>query len=331
MIKKATAQAHPNIAFIKYWGLKDELNRIPANDSLSMNIGSLTTRTTVAFDHSLEQDEFILNNKRIIGKSLTRTQDFMDRVRQIAGVSIFARIESVNDFPTGAGVASSASGFAALTLAAASALGLDLTTRELSSLARFGSGSACRSIPGGFVEWHTDPKSGGSYAESIAPANHWQLMDCIAIISEQHKSIGSQAGMRLANTSPFQAARVLDSRRRLELCRSAIQNKDFDALSEINELDSNMMHAVMMTSDPSLFYWEPQSLAIMKAVKDWQKEGLAVTYTLDAGPNVHVICTLDALDEVLSRLSNFPGVKNVLHGGPGGPARLIPSPDKTSS
>jgi diphosphomevalonate decarboxylase len=331
MIKKATAQAHPNIAFIKYWGLKDELNRIPANDSLSMNIGSLTTQTTVTFDPSLEQDEFILNNKRNIGKGLTRTQDFMDRVRKIADVSIFARIESVNDFPTGAGVASSASGFAALALAASSALGLDLTTRELSSLARFGSGSACRSIPGGFVEWHTDPKSGESYAESIAPANHWQLMDCIAIISEQHKSIGSQAGMRLANTSPFQAARVLDSKRRLELCRSAILNKDFDALSEITELDSNMMHAVMMTSDPSLFYWEPQSLAIMKAVKDWQKEGLAVTYTLDAGPNVHAICTLDAFDEVLSRLGNFPGVKKVLHGGPGGPARLIPSPDKTSS
>jgi len=327
MIMKASAQAHPNIAFIKYWGLIDEENRIPANDSISMNIGSLATRTTVTFDPSLNQDELILNDNRIAGKSLIRIQQFMDRVRQVAGVSLFARIQSENDFPTGAGVASSASGFAALALAATAALGMDLSARELSSLARFGSGSACRSIPEGFVEWHSDPVSGESFAESIAPADHWQLMDCIAILSEGHKPIGSQAGMELANTSPLQKARVTDSKRRLEICRSAILNKDFDALSKITELDSNLMHAVMMTSDPPLFYWEPQSLAIMKAVKDWQKDGLQVTYTLDAGPNVHVICTQDVLDEVLSRLRRFPGVIKVLHGGPGGPARLIPNPD----
>ena len=331
MIQTASAQAHPNIAFIKYWGLKDEENRIPANDSISMNIGSLTTRTTVTFDPSLDQDEFILNNQRITGKSLTRTQQFMDRVRQISGDNIYARIVSENDFPTGAGVASSASGFAALALAAAGALGLDLSDRELSGLARFGSGSACRSIPGGFVEWHTDPEAGESFAESIAPANHWQLMDCIAILSERHKSVGSQAGMRLAKTSPLQKARVMDSERRLTVCRSAILNRDFDTLAKITELDSNMMHAVMMTSDPPLFYWDPQSLAIMKAVKDWQKDGMQVTYTLDAGPNVHVICTPDALDEVLARLRRFPGVVDVLHSGPGGPARLIPNPDQAKS
>jgi diphosphomevalonate decarboxylase len=327
MIMKASAQAHPNIAFIKYWGLKNEENRIPANDSISMNIGSLATRTTVTFDPSLNQDELILNDNRITGKSLIRTQQFMDRVRQVAGVSLFARIQSENDFPTGAGVASSASGFAALALAATAALGMDLSARELSSLARFGSGSACRSIPEGFVEWHSDPVSGESFAESIAPADHWQLMDCIAILSEGHKPIGSQAGMELAKTSPLQKARVTDSKRRLEICRSAILNRDFEALAKITELDSNLMHAVMMTSAPPLFYWEPQSLAIMKAVKDWQKDGLQATYTLDAGPNVHVICTQDVLDEVLSRLQRFPGVIKVLHGGPGGPARLIPNPD----
>ena len=323
MIQTASAQAHPNIAFIKYWGLRDEENRLPANDSISMNIGSLTTRTTVVFDTSLELDELILNNQKIAGKSLVRTQQFMDRVRRVAGINIFARIESVNDFPTGAGVASSASGFAALTLAATAALGLDLSAEELSGLARFGSGSACRSIPGGFVEWQTDPKTGKSFARSIAPADHWELMDCIVVLSEKHKPVGSQAGMRLANTSPFQNARVQDSKRRLEICRSAILNRDFDALAKITELDSNMMHAVMMTSDPSLFYWEPQSLAIMKAVTDWQKTGLPVTYTLDAGPNVHLICTRDALDKVLDRLHNIPGVKEVRHGGPGGPAKLI--------
>jgi len=331
MMRKATALAHPNIAFIKYWGIKDQKNRLPANDSISMNIGSLATRTCVEFDPSLNEDVLVLNGEKISGGSLSRVQGFMDRIREKAGATTFARIKSENDFPTGAGVASSASGFAALALAAVSALGLDLGSNELSSIARFGSGSACRSIPGGFVEWHTDPDSGDSFAESIAPADHWDLVDCIAILSEQHKPVGSQSGMRLANTSPLQETRVQDSRRRLGICRSAILNKDFEALAKITELDSNMMHAVMMTSDPPLFYWEPGSLAIMKTVKDWQKGGLPVTYTLDAGPNVHVICTQEVFDDMLARLRAFPCVIDVLYGGPGGPARLIPNPDEKTS
>ncbi len=331
MMKKATAQAHPNIAFIKYWGLKNEQNRIPVNDSISMNIDGLTTQTTVEFDPSLKEDEFFLNNKTIDGKSFKRVQNFMDHIRQKADVVIFARIESENNFPTGAGVASSASGFAALALATTSALDLELSSMELSGLARFGSGSASRSIPGGFVEWYTDPDSGESFAESFAPADHWALMDCIAILNEGHKSVGSQTGMRLAKTSPLQKSRVRDSKRRLEICRSAILNKDFSALASIIELDSNMMHAVMMTSDPPLFYWEPQSLAIMKSVKNWQKEGVPVTYTLDAGPNVHVMCPREVFEDVLARLRAFPGVKEVLFGGPGGPARLIPNSGKPTS
>ena len=327
MIRKSTSQAHPNIAFIKYWGLKDKDKHLPANDSISMNIGSLYTRTTVSFDPELIQDELILNNTRVYGKGLIRVQEFMNRVRQIADVSLFAKIESENDFPTGAGVASSASGFAALTLAATAALDLDMTEKELSSLARFGSGSASRSIPGGFVEWHTDSESGESYAETIAPSDHWQLMDCIAIISKEHKPIGSSAGMLLADTSPLQKIRIQDSRRRFDICRSAILNKDFNALAKVTELDSNMMHAVMMTSDPSLFYWEPGSLAIMKTVKNWQQDGIPVTYTLDAGPNVHLICPQESFNDVLSRLQALPGVSEVLFGGPGGPARLISNPD----
>jgi len=325
MIQKASAIAHPNIAFIKYWGLRDEENRLPANDSISMNIDGLTTHTSVEFDASLKEDHLSLNGAEITGKSLTRVQKFMDRIRQLAGVQLFSRITSENSFPTGAGVASSASGFAALALAGTAALGLDLRSKELSALARFGSGSASRSIPGGFVEWHTDPDSGNIYAKSIAPADHWDLVDCIAIFSEAHKPVGSQAGMLLADTSPFQAARLQDSTHRLEICRSAILNKDFTALSAVTELDSNMMHAVMMTSNPPLFYWQPGSLALMKTVKEWQSEGLEVTYTLDAGPNVHLICLPNAFNTLIERVSAFPGVINVLNGKPGGPARLVPN------
>lgn len=331
MTEKATALAHPNIAFIKYWGLREVTQRIPANDSLSMNIGCLSTRTTVTLDPSLQTDVLVLNGRQVTSPALDRAQQFMDRVRRLAGNPRSVLIESVNNFPIGAGVASSASGFAALALAGTAAFGLDLPKPALSSLARFGSGSACRSIPGGFVEWRTDPETGESYARSFAPADHWDLVDCIAVLSEEHKTTGSEAGMRLANTSPLQAARVDDAPRRMKLCRQAILDRDFNAFAAITELDSNLMHAVMMTSEPPLFYWQPESLAIMQAVKRWQVEGLPVTYTLDAGPNVHVICRQEAIGEVIARLRHMPGLIEILKGFPAGPARLLTDDSQVSS
>jgi diphosphomevalonate decarboxylase len=233
-------------------------------------------------------------------------------------------VESENNFPIGAGIASSASAFAALALVASKVYGLALSEKELSSLARFGSGSACRSVPGGFVEWITDPHTGDSFARSIAPADHWQVMDCIAVLNDQHKPVGSAAGMRLASTSPLQAARVLDAPRRMDICRQAILNRDFEALAEVTELDSNLMHAVMMTSKPPLYYWQAQTLEILKAVREWRtEESLPVAATVDAGPNVHVLCLPEALPEVLARLRQFPGVKDVLKGKPAGPAHLL--------
>lgn len=323
MTLKATALAHPNIAFIKYWGIKDEGERLPANDSLSMNIGCLSTRTTVEYDSRLSSDSLVINGQAVNGEALLRVHRFMDRIRSMTDQSLFAHITSENNFPIGAGIASSASGFAALALAGTAALGFDLQERELSGLARFGSGSACRSIPGGFVEWRTDTNTSESYAFSIAPPDHWKLADCIVILSEAHKPVGSEEGMRNAASSPLQEARIKDSSRRMDLCRNAILNRDFDALSTITELDSNMMHAVMMTSNPPLFYWHPQSLALMKTIKDWQNEGLPVTYTLDAGPNVHVICIQEVMGEIIRKIHQIPGIIDVLKGLPAGPARLI--------
>ena len=323
MTMQATALAHPNIAFIKYWGLRDEVLRLPANDSISMNIGCLSTTTSVAFDSHLKADVLMINGQQVAGDALARVSRFLDRLRAMIHQPVFAAIESTNNFPIGAGLASSASAFAALALAGSAALGLSHTEKELSNLARFGSGSACRSIPDGFVEWHTNPVTGVSYATSIAPHDHWQLVDCIVILSKTHKLVGSEAGMRFARTSPLQKARLEDSPRRLALCRSAILQRDFAALARVSELDSNMMHAVMMTSDPPLFYWHPASLALIKTIQDWQKESLAVTYTLDAGPNVHVICQQENMSEVMTRLRQFPGVIDILKGMPAGPARLI--------
>jgi diphosphomevalonate decarboxylase len=324
MTTTASALAHPNIAFIKYWGLRDEALHLPANDSLSMNIGCLSTRTTVTLDPDLTADTLTLNGEPATGKALTRVQQFLNRVRELTGVPTHVHVESENNFPIGAGIASSASAFAALALVASKVYGLALSEKELSSLARFGSGSACRSVPGGFVEWITDPHTGDSFARSIAPADHWQVMDCIAVLNDKHKPVGSAAGMRIASTSPLQAARVLDAPRRMDICRQAILNRDFEALAEVTELDSNLMHAVMMTSKPPLYYWQAQTLEILKAVRGWRtEESLPVAATVDAGPNVHVLCLPEALPEVLARLRQFPGVKDVLKGKPAGPAHLL--------
>jgi diphosphomevalonate decarboxylase len=323
IMMQAIARTHPNIAFIKFWGLDDELNRIPANGSLSMNIAPLATTTTVEFDSALKEDALTLNGVKVTGESLLRAQRFMDRIRRLAAETIYARIHSENNFPMGVGLASSASGFAALAMAGTAALGLDLSERGLSGLARFGSGSACRSIPGGFVEWLVDPLSGESYAQSIAPPEHWDLADCIVVLSDDHKAVGSEAGMRSAHSSPLQDARVRDADRRLEACRQAILKRDFAPLARVTELDSNLMHAVMMTSDPPLYYWHPASLAVMKAVKAWQGEGRQVTFTLDAGPNVHVITLQENVEEISQRLRRMQGVLDVLIGVPGGPAELV--------
>jgi diphosphomevalonate decarboxylase len=318
-----SAISHPNIAFIKYWGNRDDALRLPANGSISMNLDGLFTRTTVQFDPVLTQDRLILNNQPASGPALARVARFLDLVRALAGEQLYAHIESEYNFPTGAGIASSASAFAALALAASRAIGLELTEGELSRLARRGSGSAARSIPTGFVEWLPGETDTDSYAVSIAPPDHWRLADCITILQSAHKPVGSTQGHAIAHTSPLQAARVAHAPERLNICRQALLQRDFRAFASMVELDSNLMHAVMMTSTPPLFYWEPASLLIMKAVKEWRAAGCEVCYTLDAGPNVHVICQAAIAGQVKDKLANIPGVQQVLIALPGGPARLV--------
>jgi diphosphomevalonate decarboxylase len=318
----ATAQSHPNIALIKYWGNRDELLRLPCNGSISMNLDGLFARTQVAFVEDLSGDTLLLNGKQETGKALERMTGFLNLLRSLAKRHIYAHVNSENNFPTGAGLASSAAAYAALSLAASRALQLDLSEAELSRLARRGSGSACRSIPGGFVEWFAGADDASSYAASIAPPEHWRLADCIAIVEPKPKATGSTEGHRLAGTSPLQPARLADAPRRLDVCRRAILERDFDALAVITELDSNLMHSVMMTSTPPLFYWQPASLHLMKEIADWRQHGLPACYTLDAGPNVHVLCPEETADLVKRRLEEFPEVCEVLVSKPGGPARL---------
>lgn len=321
--QSAVARAHPNIAFIKYWGNRDDLLRLPANGSISMNLKGLETVTRVTFDSALTEDELTIGSQPTTGAARQRVIAHLDRIRQRAGIASRAQVASESNFPIGAGLASSASAFAALTLAGTAAAGLRLSERELSLLARMGSGSACRSIPAGFVEWHAGADSDSSYPESIAPPEHWDLVDVIAIVSRSHKAVGSTQGHRTASTSPLQAARVQSTPARLDRCRQALQARNFAELAQVVELDSNMLHAVIMTSSPPLLYWEPTSLTIMNAVRTWRGDGLPVCFSLDAGPNVHCLCPSAHAETVAARLRELPGVHGVLRadGGPG--AQLI--------
>jgi diphosphomevalonate decarboxylase len=322
----AKALAHPNIAFIKYWGNRDESLRLPANSSISMNLDGLETRTTVEFrtaNSDSDGDSLTINQLPVTGAGLLRVSAFLDLVRQMAGIHAYAEVTSESNFPAGAGIASSAAAFTALALAATRAAGLDLDEAGLSRLARRGSGSACRSVPGGFVEWQMGIGDSDSYAFSIAPPGHWDLADCIAVLSNEPKSTGSTEGHALASTSPLQAARVNDAPRRLEICRNAIRERDFAALSEIVELDSDMMHAVMMTSHPALFYWQAATLTVMQVVREARAKGLPVCYSIDAGPNVHVITETGEARRVSKLLHSLPGIREVLIAHVGGPAGLV--------
>ncbi|MBM3125179.1 MAG: diphosphomevalonate decarboxylase [Chloroflexi bacterium] len=319
----ANALAHPNIAFVKYWGNRDNELRLPSNGSISMNLDGLYTRTIVSFQPSLPYDELIVNGHEIAGKNLDRVSQVLELVRRMAGSKMHAEVMSENNFPTGAGIASSAAAFAALALAATRATGLELSESELSRLARRGSGSAARSIPGGFVEWQMGTAEKDCFAFSIAPPDHWDMVDCIALVNPEHKKTGSSEGHAIAGTSPLQGARVADAPRRLAICREAILKKDFEAFARIIEHDSDMMHAVMMTSTPPLMYWQAITVEIFHAVRTWRAAGLAAAYTVDAGPNVHVVCERASAGEVERRLRELPGVGDVLSAGTGGPAQIV--------
>ncbi|MEP6985221.1 MAG: diphosphomevalonate decarboxylase [Chloroflexota bacterium] len=331
MPQKATARAHANIAFIKYWGNRNEDLRLPENSSLSMNLDGLFTETTVIWDDTQLVDQLILNGQSQEGQPFLRVAKHLKELRQyVPSLPQHATVISRNNFPMGAGIASSASSFAALTVAAIGAAGITLPEHELSSLARLGSGSASRSIPTGFAEWHQGEDHESSYAESIASPDHWDLVDVIVVVSDSHKKVGSTEGHQSAHTSDLQPGRLMHVNERLEVCKSALLNRDFLTFAEVVEEDSNLMHSVMMTSRPPLFYWQPASIGVMQEVKHWRKEGLQVCYTLDAGPNVHCICIRKDVPQVIDRLKTLSGILDIRVAGAGSGAHLIKVEDVNS-
>lgn len=324
----ATAIAPANIAFIKYWGMRDTAQTLPYNGSISMNLDACLTTTTVELDPALRDDEVTLTlygqtAQPARGRPRERVVAHLDRLRALAGETTYARVVSANNFPADAGIASSAAAFAALTLAGTAALGLFLDTRTLSILARrSGSGSASRSIPTGYVEWHNGDDQ-TSFAESLAAPEYWDLADVVAVVDTSAKKIGSAENHLLATSSPYFNVRRDEVPTRLHEARTAIIRRDLTQLGVIMEADAVSMHAVCMTQVPPSFYWNAGTLTVIHAVREWRAQGLEAYFTIDAGANVHVICAGPDRATVQARLTDLPGVQLTLANGPGAGARLV--------
>ena len=326
MTGKATVTAPANIAFVKYWGAKDLAQAIPLNESISMTLSECVTLSTVSFEpgsYAPDRIELVDENGSLARPPAAfrqRALAHLDRVRRWAHRGGAFRVATKNSFPTGSGIASSASGFAALTLASTRALGLNLSVDELSMLARMsGSGSAARSVMGGYVAWSAEGDAG--HATPIAPASHWDLRDVVALVDRGVKLVSSLDGHRLATSSPHFEARLRELPARLAAVRRAIADRDVTALGPVLEEEAIELHLIAMSSKPPVFYWRPGTLSVLEALRSRRADGLQAWATMDAGANVHVICPPSAERDVVALLESIPEVTGVLLDGVGeGPA-----------
>ena len=319
---KATAIAPANIAFIKYWGKKNEELRLPENGSISMNLSNLLTITTVEFNRNLEKDKVFIDGREDLSER-KRVIQHLDRIRNLAKLKLKAKVVSKNNFPSGTGLSSSASGFAALTLVGVKAAGLTLSEKEMSILARQGSGSACRSVPSGFVEWLNGKTNNTSYAVSIYSPDYWDIADVVVVVGSEKKGTSSTKGQKIAASSPFFEVRLSKIKAKIERNKNLIKEKNFPKFGELIEAEALELHAIMLTSTPSLIYWLPNTIRIMKLVKKWRSNGLLVYFTINTGQDVHLICQKKDVGKLCSRLKKVEEIKNVIVNFPSLGARII--------
>lgn len=316
-MKKATYKVSSDIALVKYWGKKDELLRLPENGSIAISLEGLDTVTTVEFDESLKQDEVIIEGNQS-QKESKRVVKHLNRIRKlakekgVAGADLFAKVTSENTFPRGTGLSSSASGLAALTLAATDALGMQLSQQELSILARQGSGSACRCVCGGFVEWKDGDTSETSYSETIFPADHWDIRDVVVVVDEGIKKISSTQGHTTAQTSPFFKVRQSHIKQKLALVKELLQKKDFPALGKVVEAECLEFHSILLTSDPALVLWYPGTLQVINEIEKMRTDGIEAYYTINTGFNMHVLTLPEFEETVRKRIDGLSLVKKTL-------------------
>jgi len=317
---RSAAIAHPNIALIKYWGKRDLPLNLPAVGSLSLTLSHYRTRTEVIW--GTESDRVSLNGEGLDGAKRDRVLRFLDRIDPARPA---CEVHSDNNFPAGAGLASSASAFAALALAGTTAAGLDLDPTALSILARQGSGSACRSIWGGFVEWKMGAREDGSDSHGIplAGADAWDLAMVVAVVHDGPKPTGSTEGMeRSRRTSPYFSTWVQSAPDDLASARAAIARRDLQQLGEAMEASTYKMHATMHTARPPLIYWHPGTVAVLHEVARMRSEGIGAWSTMDAGPQVKVLCAGPDAPRIAQRLAPLARRVDTLR--PGGAAVQVP-------
>src|SRR5699024_3696752 len=313
---KATAKAHTNNELIKYWGKRNEELILPTNNSLSVTLDGFYTETTVTFDDSLSEDHFLLNEKEVTGVPYEQVTNYLNMFRELVKQPhLFAKVDSTNHVPTAAGFASSASGFAALAAATAKALNLNATDAELSRFMRRGSGSACRSVYGGFVEWEMGEKDDGSDSQAIqiAPQDHWDMRVAAVVLDAKEKSVSSRVGMKkTVDTSLFYDGWLKGIPHDLSEIKDAIHHRDFEKVGEIAEANCLKMHATTLGTFPPFTYWQDVTMQVMQEVWRLRENGTLAYFTIDAGPNVKVLYLPEDEEKVLGQIRQLDCVNDIV-------------------
>jgi diphosphomevalonate decarboxylase len=320
-MRKATAQASSDVALVKYWGKKDEVLRLPENGSISMILDGLDTVTTVEFHTDGTQSTVTINDEEDVEES-RRVLKHIERIKAEAvkrnalteqeAAQLTVTVVSSNTFPKGTGLSSSGSGFAALTRAALEALNVELSTKEQSILARQGSGTACRCMESGFVEWLDGDTSDTSYSVSIHDQAYWDIRDVIVVVDKGKKRVSSTEGHQAAQSSPFYQARLTHIHQKLSDVKAALAQKDFTALGELVEAEALEFHSILLTSQPSMIAWYPGSIEVMLAVQQLRREDIPAYFTINTGFNVHVLTLPESQHQVEERLQQLSLVKETL-------------------
>ena len=319
---RATATAQPNIALIKYWGKRDIERNLPAVGSISITLDALRTRMTVDLDAGISADELFVNERPRLDMS-PRISRCLDNT--LGDERPRARVQSSSNFPIAAGLASSASSFAALTVAALDAAGVDAETEQVARLAGRASGSAARSLYGGFVELSNEGDA--IRVQQLCSEDVWPLKVIVAVTETGPKAIGSTEAMEISReTSPFYSRWVEKQTEDLTVAREAIANRDFGKLASVAEHNCLKMHSVMWASRPPTVFWNAATMRCLTTVRQLQAEGRSVFFTIDAGPQVKAVCLPDDVDAVRAALAATDGVQELIVSDLGPGARIVDGP-----
>ncbi|MBU1118352.1 diphosphomevalonate decarboxylase [Patescibacteria group bacterium] len=323
-MSKTTARAFSNIALVKYWGKRDEEKMLPQNSSVSVTLSDMYATTTVEFSAGLTKHELMLNGESYFSGSseYSKVESVLKRIKKTASTGLNAKVVSKNNFPTSAGFASSAAGLAALAVAASKAIDLSLSKKELSILARYGSGSASRSVLGGFVKWNRGEKDDGSdsYATEVVSDTYWPEFRILAVsVSNLRKKIKSSDAMRrTVATSPYYTKWPKEAERDVQKIENAIKKRDIKSVGEIAERSAFSMHGLMMTAKPPILYFLPKTIELINVIAQLrEKESVNAYVTIDAGPQVKILCLKKDIDYIKEKIAKINDIQKIFESRPG--------------